>query len=353
MNVLSLFRKLSDEPPAMRVLGVVLVFCLEIIFSSTANLLFTPSSDVTLSVMTITDASDEVFVAGGNRIYKLSANLSQLMNVTVSNNTSVSVRGLSLSNGGQYIMACLTTGSCIGYDVIDLNRTMSSVPLNEPGGQTLTGDDPVVMFPGNVEGIVYTGTATDSQQEYRMSLGQYRVCEESITRNRTRDYTLLRTASFNRRIFKAGFSVDDFIYYIVVDDFIYYIVEDDAIDIRILRVCNESTNPMFRALYEVVLTCGGGSAMFGGASILENFLANNTLVLTVGPTGNSGTGRVCTYSMSDINDAMDDGLTACKDRDENRAAVWDTFPMPFNTFCDQATVSFIIIMLTLCYVFFF
>ena len=327
----------------MRIL-LVLLFCFEIFYSCTANLLFTPSNDVTLSVMTITDASDEVFVAGGNRIYKLSANLSQLMNVTVSNNTSVSVRGLSLSNGGQYIMACLTTGSCIGYDVIDLNRTMSSVPLNEPGEQTLMGDDPVVMFPGNVEGIVYTGTATDSQQEYRMSLGQYRVSEGSIMHNRTRDYTLLRTPNFNARIFKAGFSVDDFI---------YYIVEDDAIDIRILRVCNESTNPMFRALYEVVLTCGGGSAMFGGASILENFLANNTLVLTVGPTGNSGTGRVCTYSMSDINDAMDDGLTACKVRDENRAAVWDTFPILFNTLCDQATVSFIIIMFTLCYVCFF
>ena len=57
-------------------------------------------------------------------------------------------------------MACLTTGSCIGYDVINLNKTLSTVPLNEPGETVLTGDDPVVMFPGAAEGIVYTGTAT-------------------------------------------------------------------------------------------------------------------------------------------------------------------------------------------------
>ena len=107
-----------------------------------ANLFFSPpiASDETLSVMTIDkDASDEVFVAGENIIYKLSANLSQLMNVTVSNDSSVRVRGLSVSNGGEYIMACLTTGSCIGYDVINLN----TVPLNEPGETILTGDDPV------------------------------------------------------------------------------------------------------------------------------------------------------------------------------------------------------------------
>ena len=55
------------------------------------------------------EISDEVFVAGGNIIYKLSANLSQLMNVTVSNDADVSVRGLSVSNGGQCIVACLTT----------------------------------------------------------------------------------------------------------------------------------------------------------------------------------------------------------------------------------------------------
>ena len=182
----------------MRVLTVVL--CIIMICSSTANIYFSVSNnevipDPVMTIadanelfidegssddMTISDASDEVFVAGGNIIYKLSANLSPLINVTVSNDAAVSVRGLSVSsNGGRYIVACLTTGSCIGYDVINLNST-SSLPLSEPTEVPLSDDDPVVMFPGAAEGIVYNGTTTDVEQTYRISLGRYRISSGSI-----------------------------------------------------------------------------------------------------------------------------------------------------------------------------
>ena len=316
------------------------VICIGIVCTSTANLFFSLPNDETLSVTTFVNAngetSDEVFVAGGNVIYKLSANLSQLMNVTVSNDTAVSVRGLSVSNGGQYIVACLTTGSCIGYDVINLTSTMSSVPLNEPGAEEATGNDPVAIFPGQAEGIVYTGTAIEFGLPplYHMSLGRYRVLEESIMTNRTRDYVLQRSGQFNVRVFKAGFSIDDFA---------YYIVEDDSSEIRVLRVCNESTDDMFKALYEVQLMCGG-VALFAGVSILEELSNINTLVLTVRPSSASGTGRVCTYSMSDINDAMDAGLTACRNNNENRQVAWDDFPSNYVSICDidTITVSFVV-----------
>ena len=309
--------------------SIELLLCFEIFYSCTANLFSTPPNNVTLSVMTITDASDEVFVAGGNKIYKLSANLSQLMNVTVSNNTSVSVRGLSLSNGGQYIMACLTTGSCIGYDVIDLNRTISSVPLNKPG----THDNPVVMFPGQTEGTVYAGTSTATDLQFHcMNLGQYRISGGSILANTTRGYAQRISSNFqNIRIFKAGFTVDDFT---------YYIVEDDGADIRILRVCNE---PAFQALYELELVCASfQTTVFAGASILNIFFnSTDTLLLTVRSpdTARGHSGVVCTYNISDINTAMDNGLTACA-AGENRATVWDdSFPLFSTTACTNANVS--------------
>ena len=304
-----------------------------------ANLFFSPpiASDETLSVMTITDASDEVFVVGENMIYKLSANLSQLINVTVavSNDSSVRVRGLSVSNGGQYIVACLTTGSCIGYDVINLNRTMSSVPLNQP--EMLTGDDPVVMLPGVAEGSVYTGTAlaVSQVQEYPMSLGQYSISSGSIMANTTRDYTLRRSGDFNTRIFKAGFNVDNFT---------YYIVEDDGTDIRILRVCNSATD-MFQGLYEVQLRCDQSTTVFAGASILSNLPnSTNTLVLTVRSpdTESARSGRVCTYIISDINTAMENGRIACA-AGENREAIWDNFIASYQAACTVATVSFVFV----------
>ena len=327
----------------MRILTVVI--SIVIICSSTANIFFSLSNnevvpDPVMTIaganelfidegssddMTITDSSDEVFVAGGNIIYKLSANLSQLMNVTVSNDAAVSVRGLSMSNGGQYIVACLTTGSCIGYDVINLNRTTSSVPLNEP--TILSDDNPVVMFPGAAEGIVYTGIATHTDQIYRMSLGRYRISSESIMADTTRDYALERSDDFNTRIFKAGFSVDNFT---------YYIVEDDSADIRILRVCNESTNPRFEALYEVHLVCGQ-SALFAGASLYENFpnSTDNTLLLLVQPpAGQPSSSRLCTYQISDIHSAMEAGRNDCANGNQ-RPVVWDNdFPSSlFNVLC--------------------
>ena len=321
----------------MRILTIVI--CIVIICSSTANIFFSLSNNEVVPdpVMTIADASDEVFVdegsgddmtiagsggevfvAGGNIIYKLSANLSQVMNVTVSNDDpTVSVRGLSVSNGGQYIVACLTTGSCIGYDVINLNSTTSSVAFSEPTLLSDDEDNSVVMFPGIAKGIVYTaGTTIDTVPEYRMSLGRYRISSGSIMADTTRDYVLeKRSGLFNRRNFKAGFSVDNFT---------YFVVEDDSADIRILRVCNESTNPRFEALYEVHLVCGQ-SALFAGASLYENFpnSNDNTLLLLVQPpSGQGGSSRLCTYQISDINSAMEAGRTACANNIQ-RPVVWD------------------------------
>ena len=212
---------------------------------------------------------------------------------------------------------------------------MSSVPLNQPGADVFTGDDPVVMLPGVAEETVYTGTAVVNglPSVYRMSLGQYCISSGSIMTDTTRDYTLERSGDFNTRVFKTGFNIDNFT---------YYIVEDDTSEIRILRVCNSATG-MFQGLYEVQLECGL-STVFAGASVLGALSnSSNTLVLTVRSpdTHSTSSGRVCTYSISDINTAMENGRMACAAR-ENRETVWDDFPSNDNiyaTVCANATVS--------------
>ena len=316
---------------------VSVVTCIGIICSSTANRFTPPTGGGELSVMTVDDTdnrADNVYVTGKNLIYKLSASLSQLMNVSVSSDNTVRVRGLSVSNGGQYIVACLNTGRCIGYDVINLNATNSDVPLNQPleSVSVFTGNDPVVIFPGGDVGIIHTGTAVDhdgSPAIYRMSLGQYSVSSGSIMADTTRDYTLdTFSVDFRTRTFKAGFTIDNFI---------YYIVEDDGQRIRVLRVCN-STTDTFQGLYEVLLECDG-TGIFAGASILSD-----TLVLTVRSPSRAGigtrSGRVCTYNISDINTAMDNGRIDCADGNSRRT-VWDSnFELnPFVRIYQNVTVS--------------
>ena len=282
---------------------IVLLF--GVVCSAVSNLVpFSTSNDGELSIMTLTD-NGEVIVAGQNAVFRLSANLSMLDNVT----TSGTVRGLSLTNGGQYVMICVDTDrSCSVYNVTDFNDTLSGVMLLDSAE---SDDDPVAMFPGEAEGDVYVGTAAVTDRAYPMFLGQYSITGESIVTDRTREYFIVGNL-LNERIFHTGF---------VLDDYTYYIVGDRENDIRILRVCNQSTNQtidnedtMFRALYEVQLTCGR-SAVFAGASVVQDYPnpGNDTVVLVVRPQDDvsSGNSRVCTYNIFDINTAMDNTLTAC------------------------------------------
>ena len=107
-------------------------------------------------------------------------------------------------------------------------------------------------------------------------------------------------------------------------------------------MCNESTSPSFQALYEVQLTCGA-IALFASASVFVSF---NTLVLTVQSQDEvsvqSRSGRVCTYNINDINTAMDNGLTECRNAANNAVItnirpVWD-ITVPSGGFVDIPTV---------------
>ncbi|XP_065900650.1 plexin-A2-like isoform X2 [Dysidea avara] len=270
---------------------------------------FSASNGGDFSIMTVTD-NGELIVAEQNIIYRLSANLSVLDNVV----TSGTVRGLSLTNGGQYVMVCVNTDrSCSGYNVTDFTNTLSGVMLS---GNAPSEDDPVAMFPGEAEGDVYVGTvALGSPISYPMMLGQYNITGGLIMTDRTRDY-IIQTSDLNERIFHTGF---------VIDDFAYYIVGDGGNDIRILRVCIDQSSQTFRALYEVELVCSG-SVAFVDASVVRDYPypGNDTLVLVVQPplSVSSGTSGVCTYSLNAINTAMNNSQSNCAAMTEVERVVW-------------------------------
>ena len=255
------------------------------------------------SIMARLAQNDEVIVAGRNIIYRLSANLSVLDNVT----TSGTVRGLSLTNGGQYVMVCVDTGrSCSGYNVTDLSDTVSGPMLS---GSLVSEDDPVAMFPGEVQGSVYVGTAAVQTGRYPMMLGQYSITGGSIVTDRVREYLTETDALY--RIFHTGF---------VINNYAYYIVGDGRTDIRILRVCIDPTTalPRFRALYEVQLICSdtaSTSAVYRSSTLIRDYpqSGNDTLLMTLvpPPTISGGSTRVCAYNIRDIDNAINDSFRDC------------------------------------------
>ena len=280
----------------------------------------------------ITINRNEVFVSTGlsSTIYKLSANLSVLQirhEVVLDQNSEI--RGLSLTNGGQYLVVCHNMG-CNGYNASDLH---GNYLWQSPPEAVLHENNSVAVFPGENIGDVYTGSAMIMLRDhYRMSLGQYMLNSDSTLNEDLVRLSLYTASEPHNRIFHTGF---------VSTKFAYYIVED-GLDIRILRVCTRSAvNPSFTALYEVKLMCNGAS-VFSGASLLEDFpnTTNNTLLLTVRPPADtSGTSRVCAYNISDINTAMDNGLTACA-AGEDRATVWaDRFSGDFADSCSLPATS--------------
>ena len=102
---------------------------------------------------------------------------------------------------------------------------------------------------------------------------------------------------------------------------------------------------MFQGSYEVQLRCDQSVTAFAGASILSNLPnSTNTLVLTVRSpdTESACSGRVCTYDISDINAAMENGRIACA-AGENREAIWDNFIALYQAVCSIATVSFVFV----------
>ncbi|XP_065900682.1 plexin A3-like isoform X2 [Dysidea avara] len=291
--------------------------------------------------MTISE-NGEVFAAGHHSIHKLSANLSHLINVTI---TSVIIdgftvtyyndtraTGLSPTNGGRYIVACVNAGVCNAYNVDDLNYAMTNM------GRVTGGTNAVVaMFPGETEDSAYVGTVSIKKmvQRNQMTLAQCTVTDKYLVADRTRSYSVVPSL-LKSRIFHTGF---------IVNDFVYYVVEDGT-KIRIIRVCNKTAGvedlsstktKLFRALYEVELVCGG-PALYAAASVTK--LVNSyssTLVLAVRQPLSNSTSRVCTYSISDINTAMDNSLTACA-AGEDRRVVWDSkmLPQNFTRLCSES-----------------
>ena len=291
--------------------------------------------------MTISE-NGEVFVAGHHGIHKLSANLSHLINVkitsviingyTVTYHNDTRATGLSLTNGGRYIVVFVNAGVCNAYDVDHLNYVVASM------GRVTGGTNAVVaMFPGETEDSVYVGTTSIRKmvQHNQMTLAQCTVTDAHLVADRIRSYSIVPSL-LKSRVFQTGF---------IVNDFVYYVVEDGT-KIRIMRVCNETAGAedlssiktkLFRALYEVELVCGG-PALYAAASVTKLVNSSSSiLVLAVRSPLSSSTSRVCTYSISDINTAMDNSLTACA-AGEDRRAVWNSKPLPqnFTRLCSES-----------------
>ncbi len=258
------------------------------------------------------DSTGRAFLAAGNNLYRLSAQL--LPEETVDLGATVITRGLDLSSTGT-VVVCLVDLSCSVYN----GSNLSAGPIRTVTNAIASADDDfgaAIITSGDT---FYTGASTGAGSGERMVLNQFGEEFSRSSNNNpsdTRNELAFVISEFSRQ-FYDGFVSGDFTYYVVAD------YQPSSIDraIRLLRVCNNVTDcggPTcgVTALYEFGFNCGdqtiSGVTRVCGVSLVEDFsgISGPTAVISICSPAfirNS----VCVVNLTAVNDALDAKYGSC------------------------------------------
>ena len=273
------------------------------------------------------DSSGRTFVSAGSTLYRLSPELVEEENVSLS--VPVVDRGLSLSADGARLVVCLTNLSCSVFNATHL----SAGPLRTVSNAIASADFGVAVFTAG--DTFYTGSVSGPTGEDGMVLQQHGegFVRSSVNNDPAHggDYTF--SAAFSRG-FYGGFQGDGFAYYLVAD---FPSVPVDDRGFRLLRVCNNVSDCGgscgVNALYEASFVCGSTSVSNNirvcGFSILGDFGGlNGTTVVVSRCEETTSRSAICLFDLTAANQAMDSKFTSCSSAIqpsiEDINIAWDT-----------------------------
>ncbi len=263
------------------------------------------------------DSSGRAFLAAGNYLYRLNAQLIQEERVDLGAN--VINRGLALSSTGMLVV-CLEDLSCSIYNASNLSagpirRVSNAIASADPdfGAAIFTSGD--TFHTG-----ASTGAGTISMQ-HRMVLQQFgEGFNRSFDNNPssgTRNDLVFGVSDFSRQ-FYGGFVSGNFTYYVVSD------YQPFTIDraIRLLRICNmpDCGGPStcgVTALYELGFNCGDRTirslTRVCGVSLVDNFsgISGPTAVITICTPTFTSSSFVCVVDITAVNVALDAKYYSC------------------------------------------
>ena len=267
------------------------------------------------SDMTV-DSGGGVFLAAGSQLFRLDRNLALQENVTFGSD----VLKISLSSDESRLVVCLSDESCAVYSASDF----STGPQLTIGEAAASSDD-VALFttPGDTFYVGSYGSIPGTTDV--VFLTQYGFGNTSFSRS-SGDTFFIQTNQFMRPFYR-GFVQDMNAYYFVIDS-----SPSSVRGVRVLRVCDiaecaGSSVCEVDALYEAELECSGLSVVGSeicGVSLLENIAGSavKTIVLSVCGARN----RICSFSLAEIDIAMDDKYTECSGGTGTIELAWGGVP---------------------------
>ena len=257
------------------------------------------------------DSTGRAFLAAGNYLYILNAQLIQEERVDLGAN--VINRGLALSSTGMAVV-CLEDLSCSVYNASNL----SAGPIRSVSNAIASADPDFGAAIFTSGDTFYTGASTGVGE--RMVLQQFgEAFNRSSDNNPSGSFNnLIFTVSDFARQFYGGFESSNFTFYVVAD------YRPNTIDrsIKLLRVCNlpDCGGPStcgVTALYELGFDCGdrtiGATTRVCGVSLVDDFsgISGPTAVVTICTPGFTGRSFVCVVDVTAVNEAMDDKYDSC------------------------------------------
>ncbi len=259
------------------------------------------------------DSTGRTFLAAGNNLYRLSAQLTPELEETVDLGATVITRGLALSSTGT-VVVCLVDLSCSVYN----GSNLSAGPIRTVTNAIVSADPDFGAAIITSGASFYTGASTGAGE--RMVLQQFgEGFNRSSDNNPSNTLNELgfRVGDFSRQ-FYGGFVSGNFTYYVVAD------YRPSSIDraIRLLRVCNmpDCGGPStcgVTALYEFGFYCGSQSisavTRVCGVSLVEDFsgISGPTAVITICTPGFTIRNSVCVVDLNAVNDALEDKYVSC------------------------------------------
>ena len=168
-----------------------------------------------------------VFVGAGGILYRLSSELQQLQNVSISAFTV----GLTTTADGDWLVACFNTSSCSVYNTSDLNIINTTVnDIYSPGSSAN-----IALFTAPISGMqtFYVGSI-DRRRAY--NLVQRGFAGSTVSRGFVSNPAHI---GINREIY-GGFHYNNNSYFMALDS---------PIVMTIIRVCNDGGDK-FNAVYE-------------------------------------------------------------------------------------------------------
>lgn len=265
----------------------------------------------------LSKSSASGFVRSAGGIHRLGADLTTVAASVPPSLEGVHPEGMILSEDERTLIVLWTNGSSFVYDSTTL------VPVRElwggfghywPQTRRLHGAPLQVVYSGEGDDSVYILSGSEYIDVAQVAMNGSTLKEESKYINKN---------SFWREL-KYGFSHGNYSYVVSSDCNAHY-------EVRIARFCSSPNARAFNSWYELQLTCGRRTSATSyshsllNATLLKTPTTSNAsplLVITVRVDQREET-RVCSYSLDDINQMMDDTFETCKTTGGSYGLVWE------------------------------